>query len=831
MRVMVTSWGAATHFYPMVPLAQQMRAAGHDVRVVTQPQLVPLARRTGLPVLPTDSYLDARALLGATPERRGGPEALVPAPVVCGVVDVEPYVRIAEANAVTTLSYARRWRPDLVMYEPSTYTGPIVAAAVGVPAVRHLWGVDFMQRFHTVEPYALAALCARLDLPTVETLGDLTIDVCPPRMQTPDEEFLPPVRRIHTRFRPYNGPAVLPDWLRRPPERRRLCVTWGTTGYSRGPYLDTLRRVVDTMGELDAEVVVTLSPEDAAEIGATAPNVRLVSMVALHLLLPTCTGIIAQGGLGTMMTAAAIGVPALIIPQASDHVLNADRLAATGAGHVLPFADATAPAILDATRALLADGSTARAATALADEIAAQTSLVDTVTALGELAMAGPQNQGAWVRPTAPPPTTRHPLRAAVASGRVLRVLVTLPRWSTATGTAMIPFVHALRLAGYDVLVATTPEYAGPAARCGLPTVAVGRPADAAAVIGGMFNPGTDKAVEIQIDKGMSGLIGVRSRMELPEADQGAWAQAWRDRHVDAIRSALVASSSVIDDTLALARAWRPDLIVFGPNSFAGPLAAAILDVPSVRHLTWADQSTVTSLFEQEALAPLWERHGAGEPDPYGTLTVDPCPLALRFYAEYAWRPVRYVPHLGAAVPGVAIGGSSVVGDRSCVAVAIGATAGWPAAAAATVATVLDALAGAVATVFVLASPRDRDAIVALPDNVRQVDPGLLAAVLPGCAALVTAGEPDALLTAVASGCPALVLPRLPDQALRGHLFARVGGGVALPPSAATPGAIRDAVATLVDDDAFRVPLRRMAEEMRAKPSYDDVVAEIGELL
>src|ERR1044071_5917651 len=144
---MVTSWGAATHFYPMVPLAQQMRVAGHDVRVVTQPQLVPLATRTGLPVLPTDSYLDAKALLGAVPERRGGPEALVPTPVVCGVVDVEPYVRIAEAHAAKTLSYARRWRPDLVMYEPSTYTGPLAAAAIGVPSVRHLWGVDFMQRF------------------------------------------------------------------------------------------------------------------------------------------------------------------------------------------------------------------------------------------------------------------------------------------------------------------------------------------------------------------------------------------------------------------------------------------------------------------------------------------------------------------------------------------------------------------------------------------------------------------------------------------------------------------------------------------------------------
>jgi len=133
--------------------------------------------------------------------------------------------------------------------------------------------------------------------------------------------------------------------------------------------------------------------------------------------------------------------------------------------------------------------------------------------------------------------------------------------------------------------------------------------------------------------------------------------------------------------------------------------------------------------------------------------------------------------------------------------------------------------------VLALASPRDREAVTALPGNARIVGPELLAAVLPGCAALVTAGEPDALLGAAASGCPALVLPRLPDQALRAHLFARVGGGVALPPTAATPAAIRDAVTALVSDDAFRVPLRRMAEEMRAQPTYDQLVSELKDLL
>jgi len=50
MRVMFAVYAAKTHFYNMVPLAWALRAAGHEVCVATQPDIVDAVAATGLPV-------------------------------------------------------------------------------------------------------------------------------------------------------------------------------------------------------------------------------------------------------------------------------------------------------------------------------------------------------------------------------------------------------------------------------------------------------------------------------------------------------------------------------------------------------------------------------------------------------------------------------------------------------------------------------------------------------------------------------------------------------------------------------------------------------------
>ncbi|OEV20141.1 protein IroB, partial [Streptomyces nanshensis] len=49
MRVLFTTWAWPSHLYALVPLAWACRSAGHEVLVVSQPELLPLIERTGLP--------------------------------------------------------------------------------------------------------------------------------------------------------------------------------------------------------------------------------------------------------------------------------------------------------------------------------------------------------------------------------------------------------------------------------------------------------------------------------------------------------------------------------------------------------------------------------------------------------------------------------------------------------------------------------------------------------------------------------------------------------------------------------------------------------------
>src|SRR5688572_28667204 len=49
MRVLFTTWAWPAHYLPMVPLAWALRAAGHEVRMASQPELLPVMRESGLP--------------------------------------------------------------------------------------------------------------------------------------------------------------------------------------------------------------------------------------------------------------------------------------------------------------------------------------------------------------------------------------------------------------------------------------------------------------------------------------------------------------------------------------------------------------------------------------------------------------------------------------------------------------------------------------------------------------------------------------------------------------------------------------------------------------
>ncbi len=384
MRVLFTTWAWPSHFFPLVQLAWAMRASGHDVCVASQPGLSKTITEAGLTAAAVGSDIDVAPMLEPLYRhlaRAGRPIEVAELVERFGAATVALYIDLAENMVDDTLSLSSAWRPDLVVYDPTTFAGPLVAAAIGVPAVRHIWGMDFTYATHEHEPASLRPLCDRLGLGEVDTLGTVTVDPCPPSLQAAN-----PVRRLRMRYAPYNGPAEYPEWLW-DAARPRVCVTGGTVvGHFSvsGQSFDS--RVVEALAGLDIEIVVVNPGADSDLHRAAPPNVRVVPRLAMHLLLPTCALAVHSGGGGMAMTAVAAGVPQLLIPLNPDHLFNAGRLHEAGAAIKLPSVYANTDLIRDHAADLLSSPGYRESAAKLQREMAGQPSAGQVVEALVELA-------------------------------------------------------------------------------------------------------------------------------------------------------------------------------------------------------------------------------------------------------------------------------------------------------------------------------------------------------------------------------------------------------------------------------------------------------------
>ncbi|GLW63941.1 glycosyl transferase [Actinomadura rubrobrunea] len=378
MRVLFTTFPAPSHFFPMVPLAWALRAAGHEVAVASQPGFLQAVRGTGLPAVKAGADVDLGAVWygpGETdPDWRGDERAR-------SSRAMRMFAAVAEAMADDVIAFARVWRPDVIVYEPRAYAGLVAAHVLDLPLVRHLWGTDYTLERWDVEGPSLAPLLERYGVPDADHLGTVTVDVCPPRLQSAAAP-----NRTLMRYVPFNGSGTVPDLPSGPRARPRVCVTWGTTFVKQTGHLDPVRHAVEALCDLDVDVLVAIGAGHRHLLGELPRGALVLESVPLHLSLPACDAIVHQGGAGTMITSAVLGVPQLVVHALADEPLNARQVAAAGAGRSLPLAEAAIDRIRAEAGALLEDAAYGAAARSIRDEVAAlppPAALVDTVVALG----------------------------------------------------------------------------------------------------------------------------------------------------------------------------------------------------------------------------------------------------------------------------------------------------------------------------------------------------------------------------------------------------------------------------------------------------------------
>jgi UDP:flavonoid glycosyltransferase YjiC (YdhE family) len=403
MRVLFVPLPFPTHYLTSVGLAWAFRLAGHDVRVATGPEMVDIVDHSGVPVVSVNTRPD----LIEAPEQNGkwlkleheSPGQRMVDALVNGPLD--NYARIAVAMADDLVALARSWQPDMVIFDPLAYAGPLAAAAAGALPVRHLWGPDAPRHFrlpgsgfdadapHPQVPWRALPWPQRLldlfDAKGVAPRDDLaacTVDPCPPSLQYPGAS-----NSLTVRYTPYNGSGVVPAWLLEPPSHPRVCVTWGVaSGATLGDEYFGIPRILKAVLDFnrDTDIVVAASRRDAERIGDVADGVR-TGPVPLHALLPTCDVVVHHGGSGTMLTAASCGVPQLTLPTMNEQKSACAQLTRQGAGLTLSYADATAADIQSALADILDTGHLREAAGKLADEIRTQPVPAEVVERLSAL--------------------------------------------------------------------------------------------------------------------------------------------------------------------------------------------------------------------------------------------------------------------------------------------------------------------------------------------------------------------------------------------------------------------------------------------------------------
>ncbi|GAA0639187.1 DUF1205 domain-containing protein [Kutzneria viridogrisea] len=415
MRVLCCVSDYPTHYFPLIPLGWALQAAGHELRVCAGPAQAATIERAGLTPVPcgpdVDPVTDARWLAYSLARQGLRTGQLPPLNPETGaeLADLDAFdhaefaarrqqelARVGEARTRDVLDLAKSWRPDLVLHDLVAAEAVVAAQLSGVPSACHLWGLTGTSE---TTP-GLDSLAADVPAPVRELIGmaadepaiRFVLDPTPPPIAPPTAAPRMPVRYV-----PYNGPGALADPPPWPTEigRARVAVVWGSAiRRINGPGSFLVPALVDALAARGVDVVLAIGAEEAELLGRLPANVQVLPQYPLRLLLPHCTAVVHHGGAGAALTAAAAGLPQLVVAFGPMELRSAQRIADAGVGVALPGAHAAPGTIRAAVDQLLDTPELAAAAAEMARANAALPSPADVVPVLEKLAETGEQMGG-----------------------------------------------------------------------------------------------------------------------------------------------------------------------------------------------------------------------------------------------------------------------------------------------------------------------------------------------------------------------------------------------------------------------------------------------------
>ena len=374
-----------------------------------------------------------------------------------------------------------------------------------------------------------------------------------------------------------------------------------------------------------------------------------------------------------------------------------------------------------------------------------------------------------------------------------MRILFAATRTAGHIGP-LVPFAHACRRAGHEVLVAAPRSAAPQVERAGLPLAALDDPSEE------LLAPIWERV----------------HAAEPHDANRIVMEEVYAGEH----------ARSALPGVLATMQSWRPDVVLRETCEFASLVAAERLGLPQFQvaiflaafgDMDWGDLGDpLNRLREQVGLRPdrhpqrLWE-------EPYLTLA----PRSLEYPAAVVspgTRRFREPPAPPQPLPDWWGGSREPLVYVSFGSIAAGAGF-YPAVYRATVEALADLPARVLLTV---GDEVDPAALGPVPASVH-VEPWVPQnAVMPHAAAMIGHGGSGSTLMAMAAGLPLAVVPLFADQPYNARRVAAIGAGIALGPDRL--GELGDAVSALLHEPGYRRAAQAVAAEVAAQPPVDAVV-------
>lgn len=406
---LLTTFGSAGDVFPLVGLALELKARGHEVTIATNPHFEPLISRHGVAFEATGTAAEYDACIRHPdlwhPTKAFGHIARTLQPVlrrqyeICETHLARRADTVCVANVYSFGALNAREKLGLKVITLHLQPAPLWSD-IDPPALPNLFGPRWLKGLlyragckYVIDPTVLPDLNSwrkELGLAPVRSITqfwnspDGVLGMFPAWYAPPQRDW--PARIELTDFPLWNDAANLPLDAEveaflgtgTPP----IAFTPGSANVHGEAFF---KAATEACARLGRRGILLTSYEE--QVPARLPDgVRHVRYAPLDLLLPRCAAFVHHGGIGSMSQALLAGIPQLIMPLAHDQFDNLARIKKLNAGDGLSVARFKAPKVAAMLGRLLGCAEVQRACNDLAARMAPREGLAKSAAVLERFA-------------------------------------------------------------------------------------------------------------------------------------------------------------------------------------------------------------------------------------------------------------------------------------------------------------------------------------------------------------------------------------------------------------------------------------------------------------